>query len=104
MLDRRSLNPGQLKTLQEIDDLKSSQAVEEISSQERQFRNLLSDIRLKTDIMRKRKYHQPVPVTRQVPTRGLPSFMSARNSQTEIEQMLKLKVDSNIVKEFLGQT
>ncbi len=54
--------------------------------------------------MRKRKYHQPVPVTRQVPTRGLPSFMTARDSQTEIEQMLKLKVDSNIVKEFLGQT
>jgi len=30
--------------------------------------------------------------------------MTARDSQTDIEQMLKLKVDSNIVKEFLGQT
>jgi len=56
MLDRRSLNPGQLRTLQEIDELKSPNALDEVSDREKQFRHLLSEVRMRTDVMRKRKY------------------------------------------------
>jgi len=55
---------------------------------------MLSEIKLKSDNLRRKKLHQiPHKVAKQ-PTRGLPSFMSPKDSTNEIEQILKRKVDS----------
>ena len=65
--------------------------------------NLLSEIKHKSDNLRRKKLHQ-VPSKMMKPQRGLPSFMSPKDSTSHIEEILKRKVDSNVVREFLGTT
>jgi hypothetical protein len=65
--------------------------------------NLLSEIKQKSDNLRRRKLHQ-VPSKMMKPQRGHPSFMSPKDSTSQIEEILKRKVDSNVVREFLGTT
>ncbi len=73
---------------------------DELSKKEKAFRELLSDIKYKSEIMRKKKRNQD-PSQKLKPGKGQPSFMPARDNQEEIEHMLRLKVDSNVVKDFL---
>lgn len=53
---------------------------------------MLSEIKLRSENMRRRKLHQ-VPSKMKKPVRGLPSFMSAKDSTEEIEDILRRKVD-----------
>lgn len=101
MLDHKSLNQNQLQTLKEIDEQRAPELLEESAQKERHFRNMLSDIKLKSENMKRRKMHQP-PAQRMQPAKGQPSFIAARDSQTELEQILKLKVDQHVIKDFLG--
>ena len=64
---------------------------------------MLSEIKHKSDNLRRKKLHQ-VPSKMLKPTRGHPSFMQGRDSTSQIEEILKRKVDSEVVKEFLGTT
>jgi hypothetical protein len=38
------------------------------------------------------------------PQRGHPSFISPKDNNSQIEEILKRKVDSNVVKDFLAST
>jgi hypothetical protein len=76
---------------------------EQIATREKQFINLLNEIKHKSDNMRRKKLHQ-VPSKMMKPIRGHPSFMQGKDSTSQIEDILKRKVDSDVVKEFLGTT
>jgi hypothetical protein len=101
MLDQRSLNPNQQKTLKEIEDHLQPEMVNELASRDRQFREMLSEIKHKSENMRRRKLHQ-APTQKVPPYRGQPSFMNKKEHSNEIENILKLRVDHNVLKEFLG--
>lgn len=68
---------------------------------EKHFKYLLSDIKLKSENMRKKKLNQAQMHEMPQPTSGHPSFTSPKDSQAELEQILKHKVDGNVVKDFL---
>jgi hypothetical protein len=65
--------------------------------------NMLSEIKHKSENLRRRKIHQ-VPSKMMKPYRGNPSFMQSKDSSSQIEEILKRKVDTDMVKEFLGTT
>ena len=58
MLNRTSLNQNQIRTLKEIEDMNTGTIGDEMTSREKQFRNMLSEIKQKSDLMRKRKLNQ----------------------------------------------
>jgi hypothetical protein len=58
MLDLSSLNEHQIKTLKEIEQHLGKESGDQIASRERQFMNLLSEIKHKSDNLRRRKLHQ----------------------------------------------
>jgi hypothetical protein len=76
---------------------------EDLALKEKQFNLLLNDIKLRSDNLRRKKLHQ-VPSKMKKPVRGLPSFISPKDSAGEIEEILSRKVKQQTVKEFLGTT
>jgi hypothetical protein len=58
MLNIRSLNEHQIKTLKEIEGQFSGQSGEELASHEKKFRNMLSDVKLRSENMRRQRLHQ----------------------------------------------
>ena len=55
MLDQSSLNPNQIKTLKEIEEHMKADKGAEIEKEEKMFKTMLSDIKQKSDNMRRRK-------------------------------------------------
>ena len=46
---------------------------------------MLSDIKLKSENMRKKKMHQAQTTQKMMPAKGQPSFMTVKDSQIELE-------------------
>lgn len=59
MLDKQSLNAAQHKTLKEIEDQMAPEMIEEFALKEKHFRNMLSDIKLRSENMKRKKMNQP---------------------------------------------
>jgi hypothetical protein len=59
MLDLRSLNDHQKQTLLEFQNgIAAGETGEELESKEKKFRNMLSEVKFRSDNMRRQKLHQ----------------------------------------------
>lgn len=76
---------------------------QELAQKDRHFRNMLSEIKFKSENMRRKKLNQGPSSRVQPQAKGQPSFMSSKDAPTEIENILKLRVDQNVIREFMGQ-
>ena len=102
MLDLRSLNEHQKQTLLEFQNgIAAGETGEDIETKEKRFRNMLSEVKFRSDNMRRKKLHQK-PQKQMKPQVGQPSFMSSKDSLSDIEEILKKKVDQKTIKDFLG--
>jgi hypothetical protein len=71
--------------LKEIEEQMGPEMIEEMTQKEKNFRNMLSDIKLKSENMRKKKMHQAQTTQKMMPAKGQPSFMTVKDSQIELE-------------------
>ena len=94
-------------TLRELEGHYGPEFSDQLASKEKDLKNMLSDIKFRSDNIRRRRIlnsmgggNQIKDKARILPTRGVPSFMNGKDSQSDLEQILKLRVDSNVVKDF----